>query len=115
MYQFLYSEIVQDEPGEARRREREAFDTALVLMLKAEPKGTGSLEAIRALHFLQQLWSILIDDLCNKENDLPATIKAGLISIGLWVGREIDSLRSARVTSFASLIEINQMVRDGLK
>jgi flagellar protein FlaF len=115
MYRFHYSQVVEDGPEEARRREREAFDHALSMLVRAQEKGAGSVDAVRALHFLQLLWSILIDDLCNAENDLTEALKAGLISIGLWVAKEIDALRSGRIATFADLIEINQLVRDGLR
>lgn len=115
MYQFLYSEVLDDNPGEARRREREAFDQALSLLQAAEDKGVGSIETVRALHFLQMLWSILINDLCSPENDLPKELRASIVSIGLWVAREVDAVRSGTTQSLADLIEINQIVRDGLK
>jgi len=115
MYQFLYSEVLDDDPDEARRREREAFDQALSLLRTAEEKGVGSIETVRALHFLQMLWSILIKDLCAPENDLPKDLRAGIGSIGLWVAKEVDAVRSGTATSLADLIEINQIVRDGLK
>lgn len=115
MYQFLYSEVLDDGQDEARRREREAFDHALNLLRAAEATGVGSIETVRALHFLQMLWSILIKDLCGPENDLPKDLRAGIVSIGLWIAKEVDAIRNGTVTSLADLIEINQIVRDGLK
>ena len=46
---------------------------------------------------------------------LPQDTRAQLISIGIWVLREADHIRQGRSASFGSLIDVNTMIRDGLK
>ena len=41
-------------------------------------------------------------------------LRAQLISIGIWMMKEIERLRTGATASFADLIEINAIIRDGL-
>src|SRR5690606_3567579 len=93
MHRSAYAEILEDTPRQARERERAAFERARDLLQQAEAKGRRSREAVDALLYLRRLWSVLIEDLVSSENDLPETLRADLISIGLWVMRETDLIR----------------------
>jgi flagellar protein FlaF len=115
MYQFSYAEIVEDTCGEARLRERQALEHAIGLLCAARDAGPESRESIEALRFVCTLWGVLIEDLASPENDLPESLRAGLISIGLWIMREADNIRAGRTVSYDDLIEINQTICDGLK
>ncbi len=115
MYQFSYDEIVEDCQAEARMREGAALDRAISLLEVAKEHGPESREAIDALHFLRRLWTIFIDDIVESGNGLPEALKAQLISIGLWVLREIEEIRARRSHDFVGLIEINRIIREGLK
>jgi flagellar protein FlaF len=115
MYQFSYAEILQDDPREARLRERGAFERAIELLKEAEEKGPRSNESAEALAFLRQLWTALIEDLVNPENGLPESLRADLISIGLWIMKEVDLIRSEKSRNFRGLSEVCALIRDGLK
>ncbi|WP_298423448.1 flagellar biosynthesis regulator FlaF [Rhodoblastus sp.] len=114
MYQFTYAEVVEDSPQEMRARERDALAHAIEMLEAAERHGSQSPEGQAALNFLRRLWSIFIEDLSSEGNDLPADLRGHLISIGLWALKEIERLRSGAKESFADLIEINAIIRDGL-
>ena len=98
----------------AREREHAAFARALDLLRQAEAKGLHSREGVDALLFLNRLWSILIEDLANAENDLPQPLRAELISIGVWVMRQADLIRLEQSDDFSGIIEVMQSVRKGL-
>ena len=115
MYQFSYAETIKDDAHDARYREKQAFDHAIALLQTAEAHGLDSAEASQALFFLDEFWSILMEDLAHAESDLPETLRASLISIGLWVLKQTTEIRAGGVQSFAGLIEINEIIRDGLK
>ena len=115
MYQFSYAEIVQDTCSEARMHERQAMERGIALLKVARDAGPESRETVEALHYVRSLWAILIEDLAGPENDLPEALRADLISIGLWVMKEVENIRFGRVTSFEDLIEINQTICEGLK
>lgn len=115
MYQTGYAENLESSPRECRERERLALDRAIELLENAERVGADSLAAAEALHFVSRLWKALIEDLICPENDLPDILKGDLVSVGIWVLRETDSIRSRRSQSFQGLIEICSMIRDGLR
>jgi flagellar protein FlaF len=114
MYQFSYNDVVEDSPIEMRAREREAMDKALVLLRIARDKGPGSREAVEALYFLRRLWAIFLEDLNSPSNALPEQLRGGIISIGIWMNKEIDRVRSGRSTDLTPIIEINEIIRNGL-
>ena len=115
MNQYSYAELVEEDPHHARRREKQAFDHAIGLITAAKEQGLHSLECDNALFFMDEFWSILMDDLAHSDSDLPESLRASLISIGIWVLKETDKVRHGHVAGFDALIEINEIIRDGLK
>lgn len=115
MYQFSYSEVAEDSPREMRGMEQRVLDQAIELLRVARDKGPGSRELVDALFFYRRLWSIFMDDLANPENELPEELRAGLISIGIWIVKEIELIRSGKANDLTAMIEISEIIRDGLK
>jgi len=115
MYQFSYAEVLDETPRGARERERLAIVHSIDLLEAAETKGVRSREAIEAVLFVRRLWSVLIEDLAEPENDLPKALRADLISIGLWIMREAEQIRLEKSTNFRGIIDVSAAIRDGLK
>lgn len=115
MYRFSYAEILEDSSSECREREKLAFDRAIDLLREAASKGSKSLAGREAVSFVQRLWSILIDDLLSADNGLPDALRAELVSIGLWIMKESDLIHQGQSENFSALIDINTMIRDGLR
>jgi flagellar protein FlaF len=115
MYQFSYAEILEENAQDARARERQAMQRGIDLLETAREKGVGSMEAAEAMNYVNQLWRIFMEDLAKPENDLPETLRADLISIGLWITNEIHRMRLGKSQNFDGLIEICAIIRDGLK
>ncbi|MGL4397206.1 MAG: flagellar biosynthesis regulator FlaF [Hyphomicrobium sp.] len=115
MYQFSYADIVEESFSTSRERERAAIARSIELLTAAESEGTTSRAGTEALLFTQRLWSLLIEDLAKPENDLPSTLRASLISIGLWMFREIEDIRLGKTATFKGLIEISETISEGLK
>ncbi len=92
MYQHIYAETFTESPKSARDRERQLLEEAIRKLAIAKMKGPHSVETFEATSFLRDLWSAFVRDLSNDENALPPKLRASLISIGLWVGREADML-----------------------
>lgn len=115
MYQFSYADVLNDSPKEARERERIAIDRSIELLRVAEEKGPKSREASEALVFVGRLWSTLIEDLAQPENELPTPLKADLISIGLFIMREAEKIRTEKSTDFKALIDVSTSISEGLK
>ena len=94
MYEFAYNDVIEDSHQTLRARERAAMDRVIEMLRAAQEKGPQSRELIDALFYLRRLWMIFIDDLKDPNNELPAQLRAGIISIGFWMMKEIDRVRS---------------------
>ncbi|MDZ5698461.1 flagellar biosynthesis regulator FlaF [Chelativorans sp. M5D2P16] len=115
MYQFSYSEIQADSVADAKDREGQLLTRSIELLDAARKAGPNSHEAIEAILFMNRVWTALVEDLGSPENELPEALRANLISIGLWLLREGEEVRQGRSDNFDGLIEISQIIRDGLK
>ncbi len=115
MYQFSYADIQTDSIADAKDRERQLLTRSIDLLTKASAIGPSSFEAIEALNFTNRIWTSLMDDLGSPENALPKELRANLISIGLWLLREAEDIRQGRTESFDGLIEVSQIIRDGIQ
>jgi flagellar biosynthesis activator protein FlaF len=109
-----YQENLDESPRIERRRERQAIERTIAMMALGEERGAGSSEANAALVAVQRLWTIFIEDLASPGNALPAQLRADMISIGLWMFREIDDIRSGVSKSFSGLISVSRAIADGL-
>lgn len=115
MYQFSYAEVQSDSVADAKDRERQLLTRSIDLLIAAKEKGMPSYEAVQAIHFLNRVWTVFIEDLGSEENELPQELRANLISIGLWVLREAENIRQGRTSDFQGIIEISQIIRDGIQ
>ena len=114
MFEFAYKEIVDESPRAMRAQEARALDQVIELLRGAARVGVGSRETVNALYQLRRLWAVFIEDLNGPDNALPTALRARLISIGIWVNKEIDRVRTGASQDLTPLIEINQIIRDGL-
>ena len=115
MYEFAYNDVIEDSHQTLRAREQAAMDRVIAMLRAAQEKGPQSRELIDALFYLRRLWMIFIDDLNDPNNELPAQLRAGIISIGVWMMREIDRVRGGVTNDLTPMIEINVLIRNGLK
>lgn len=115
MYKQRYTEILEDDQKLARERERIALDRSIALMMQAETIGApGSASSATAIAFTNKLWTLLVEDLAAPDNGLPAELKAQIVSIGIWILRELERVRSGEAKGFNDLIEVSKAIRDGL-
>lgn len=115
MYQFSYADIQTDSVADAKDRERQLLSRSIDLLTAAAAVGTESLEAVEALNFTNRVWTTFVEDLGSNENALPKELRANLISIGLWVLRETEDIRQGRTNNFEGVIEVSQIIRDGIQ
>lgn len=115
MYQFSYAEVQSDSIADAKDRERQLLTRSIDLLDAARQKGVPSREATQAIYFLNRVWTTFVEDLGSEENELPHELRANLISIGLWLLREAEEVRQGRSDNFEGLIEVSQIIRDGIQ
>lgn len=109
-----YAELQQDDQAEAREHERLAIDHSIELMERAEREDRVPTDVANAVLFASRLWTVLVEDLASPENGLPKEIKAQIISIGIWILREIEGIRTDDKRSFADAIMVSKAIREGL-
>ena len=115
MYQFSYADVQTDSIADARDRERQLLDRSIALLVAARGKGALSRETIEAILFMNRVWTALIEDLGHPDNQLPRELRANLISIGLWLLREGEAIRQGQSKNIDGLIDVTQIIRDGIK
>jgi flagellar biosynthesis activator protein FlaF len=115
MYEFAYNDVIEDSHQTLRARERAAMDRVIEMLRAAQEKGPQSRELIDALFYLRRLWMIFIEDLNDPNNELPNQLRAAIVSIGIWMMKEIDRVRGGQTDDLTPIIEINTLIRDGLK
>ena len=114
MYKSLYHEMAGDNSANGREQERRAFERSIELLETARRNGPRSREAIDALFFVNRLWATLLEDLSLDGNDLPESLKASLISIGIWVLRRVEDIRMGQSEDFSALIDVTRTISGGL-
>ncbi len=114
MYHQRYAQIAEESAQSSRARENQALEKAISKLFAAKSKGPLSPEAFEATDFVRRLWSVFISDLSSDDNRLPEELRASLISIGMWVRREADLIDRGQSANFDGLIDINQLIADGL-
>lgn len=115
MYASVYREMVEDTAASIRANERQAFARSIELLQRAQEKGRGSRESVEALLFVHQLWTLLLEDLAHEGNGLPNSLKASLISIGIWILRRAEDIRQGKTEDFTALIDVSRTISHGLK
>ncbi|MDE2579181.1 MAG: flagellar biosynthesis regulator FlaF [Hyphomicrobiales bacterium] len=114
MPQALYREISDDDQTSARRREHDVLDRAVAMLEAARESGSADPVREEALDCVDAIWGAFMTDLSDDANALDAALRAQLISIGLWNFRKTTELRLG-AGDLAPLIEVNAIVRDGLR
>jgi flagellar protein FlaF len=115
MYMFSYDEAMVDGGASQRGDEKLALRHSISLLNLAEQRGVNSREAVEALFFINRLWSFFIDDLMKPDNALPAEVRASLISVGIWLLRETEAIGAGNSDNFKGLIEVSELIAEGLK
>ena len=91
-----------------REQEAELFQRVNYAMRSAQ--AAGPIQRVRALADNRLLWNTVIDLVRDPQNKLPTPLRAGLISIGHTVQREMD--RDDPDMTF--LLGINEQIAAGL-
>ncbi len=115
MYQFSYAEVQQDAVADSKDRERQVLDKSIKMLVAAREKGQKSRESIEALFFVNRIWVRFIEDLGSPDNELEQELRANLISIGIWILREAEKIRIGESENFDGIIDISEIIRDGLQ
>ena len=114
MQRIQYGDLLEDDQQAARERERMALDQSIELLEQAIAPGAPVSASAEAIAFTGKLWGVLVEDLASPENGLPKALKAQLVSIGIWILRELEAARTDEAKGFADVIVVSKAIRDGL-
>jgi flagellar protein FlaF len=115
MYQFSYTEIMEDDVADAKSRERQALDRSIDLLKAARDAKDTHRASIEALFYTRRVWIRFIEDLRQPENELNTELRANLISIAIWILKECERIRRRQSDNFQGIIDVTTIIRDGLK
>jgi len=115
MYQVSHADMQTGSVADAKGRKRQLLSRSIDMLSAAAVAGRNSMEAIEALHFTNRIWTTFVEDFGSSDNALPKELRANLMSIGLWLLREAEDVRQGRTDNFEGLIEVSQIVRDGMQ
>ena len=97
-----------------RELEYRAFANATGALQRIQEVGRGDLAALaEALDANRRLWTLLSADCAAEGNQLPATLRAQIISLALWVSRHSSEVMR-NGADIGPLIDINRTIMDGL-
>jgi len=114
MYQLQYADIEEDAVVDARTRERQLLTRSVELLAKARDDRANAMALIEATHFTRRLWTAFLQDLAEPDNQLSKELRAGLISIGIWILKEVEKIRQDESDDFDGVIEISQTILEGI-
>lgn len=66
-----------------------------------------------ALDWNRRLWSVLASDCAAEGNGLPAELRAGIISLSIWVSKYTSDVIRGE-DDIQDLIDVNRMIMQGL-
>ena len=116
MYQFSYAEIMEEGVSVSKDRERQVLDRSVALLKAAMASGESyGKETVEAVYFTRRVWIRFIEDLGNPENQLEEELRANLISIAIWILKEVEKIRKRESSNFQGIIDITTIIKDGIK
>jgi flagellar protein FlaF len=68
---------------------------------------------IKALDWNRRMWSTLAGDCASPHNALPQGLRAQIISLSMWVGRQSSAVMRNE-DDFEALIDVNRIMMQGL-
>ncbi|MBL1406436.1 MAG: hypothetical protein COC00_010670 [Rhizobiales bacterium] len=115
MFNLAYAEAAEGDQGEARSEEYQAMEYSIGVMESSlrDPENAG--KRIKAIFDTANVWTLLMEDLGQVDNAYPNELKAGLISIGIFILKQLQAMRGDSSVSFATIIDVTKTIKEGLK
>ncbi len=110
---LAYGKIIRDTE-DARSIEYRVFEDVTSEMEEVVQPGVPFTARIAAAHRNRELWLAITCDVAGEDNALPDSLRASLISLGLFVFRE-TSRAMREGGSLDDLIAINRITMRGLR
>ncbi len=103
---------IQNATEDGRRTEYRLFALVTKSLRDAAESEDRSVRT-KALHWNRRLWLTLQADCATDDNGLPEPVRAGIISLAIWVDRHSREVMRGE-SEFGPLIDINRSMMEGL-
>ena len=110
-----YEDIAAEDQESARSGESEVLGQAIAMMELSDGEPGNALLRVRSIHEVRQVWSFFLSDLASPDNAMPTELRASLVSIGIFIIKHLDRMRTDKVLKFGPLIEISRTIQKGLE
>jgi len=114
MPQFGYSESLEDAQESAREDEREVLGDSITVMEESDRDPDNLVKRIEAIYLTTRLWSHFLNDLASQDNVSSDEMKGGLISIGIFIMRHVEKMRTDKQLTFEPIVDITKTIYEGL-
>lgn len=104
---------VQNAAEKPRQTEYRLFANVTHRLIEAEARNKIDSTTMEALDWNRRLWSTLSTDCGTEGNALPHQLRAGIISLSIWVSKH-TSLVMRGGEKIEDLININKTIMEGL-
>lgn len=104
---------VQNATENPRSMEYRLLGQVTAALTKARDGNRGTAEFVDAMLWNKKVWDAFIVDLSSEGNRLPKELRAQIIGIGLWVGRETIQVLDG-TGDIDALINVNKTIMEGL-
>ncbi len=82
-------------------------------LIDVKDKPVRDADTIAALDWNRRMWSVYSSDCGAKGNQLPDQLRAGIISLAIWVSKHTSQVMRGQET-IEALINVNKTVMEGL-
>lgn len=114
MFTDEYLDISADDQSSRRSSEREVITRTIESMEESDLNPTNMMLRVSTLHFVREVWTYFMKDLASPSNATPNELKASLFSIGIFILKHLEKMRSDAALTFKPLAEISRTIRKGL-
>ena len=83
-------------------------------MIAARDAGVAGVALMPVLARNRDMWNVFQTDCSSPGNGLPAPVRAGIISLALWVSRYTSEVVTGK-DDIGALIDVNRMMIEGLE
>lgn len=103
--------MAQNATEDSRKTEYRLF--AQVTKALIDATNLGGFEKQKAVHWNRRLWLTLQSDCAVEGNKLPDPVRAGIISLAIWVDKHSRRVLKGEA-ELQPLIEVNRSIMEGL-
>ncbi len=107
---YQQNQLTTENPREVERR---LFSQVTGALLAARDKGHQDDDCINALDWNRRVWTTMASDCSVEGNQLTKELRAGIISLSIWVGKYTSQVMRGKET-IEALIDINKTIMEGL-